>query len=138
MKFNGIEFAKKMREGKCVDLHGNVVCSLELWERIASIIEDQSDEVDRLLNLMCKIDREQAERIQEEYVPYEQYEELLEENKQLKLKHGFFYRGARGSGKTYELAQMMRNEAVDKLVQMLVGRYHEFMKQVAKEIIDEN
>lgn len=141
MNFNGKEFAKKMRDGKCVDLHGHVVCSLELWERIASIIEDQSDEVDRLLNYMCKVDREQEERIQEEYVPYEQYEELLEENKvlkykleetylsaeglkmenvklkeeneQLRAKQTFVaYKGARGSGKRYEIMKHNKDNAL--------------------------
>lgn len=86
MEFNGKEFAKKMRDGKSVDLYGNVVCSLEVWERIASMLEGQADEIDRLLNLLCKIDRMQEEHIQENYVPYEQYEELLEENKKLKAQ----------------------------------------------------
>ena len=63
MNTNGREFAKKMREGKCVDFYGNVVCSLEMWEKIASIIEEQSNEIDNLLNLMLKIDTQQAEKI---------------------------------------------------------------------------
>jgi len=96
MNFNGIEFAKKMREGKTVDVYGNVVCSLDMWEKIARTIEDQADEIDRLLDLMCKFDREQEERIQEEYVPYEQHEQLLEENKDLKYKLEETYLSATG------------------------------------------
>lgn len=67
------EFAKRMREGKSVDLYGNVVCSLDMWEKIASIIEEQYDEIERLLNMILKIDREQGKRI----------EELLKENERL-------------------------------------------------------
>ena len=67
------EYAKAMRDFKCVDLYGNVVCSLDQWEKIASIIERQHDEIERLLNMILKIDREQGKRI----------EELLKENERL-------------------------------------------------------
>ena len=86
MMNNGRKYAEKMRNSKNLDNSGNVICSLEQWERIATMLEEQDDEINRLLDLMCKFDREQEERIQEEYVPYELYETLLEENKDLKNK----------------------------------------------------
>ena len=76
------------------------------------MLEEQADEIDRLLNFLCKVDREQEERIQEEYVPYEQYEELLEENKRLRASRIYIgYRGARGSGKRYAIMWHPKNDA---------------------------
>lgn len=34
------EFAKAMRENKVIDKNGNVICSKELWEQIANMIEN--------------------------------------------------------------------------------------------------
>ena len=59
MAFNGKEFAKRMRESKCVDYYGDVVCSLDMWEKLARIIEKQSTEIDRLRDLTRNIDGEQ-------------------------------------------------------------------------------
>ena len=37
------EYAKQMRENAVEDNNGNVICSVELWEQIASIIESTAD-----------------------------------------------------------------------------------------------
>lgn len=44
-KFNHKEYAKQMRENCYKDENGNIICSAELWEHIASIIESCTDVV---------------------------------------------------------------------------------------------
>lgn len=38
-EFDYKEFARQMRENVIKDHNGNIICSPELWEQIASIIE---------------------------------------------------------------------------------------------------
>ena len=38
------EFARQMRENKVTDENGNIICSPELWELIASTVESKSGE----------------------------------------------------------------------------------------------
>ena len=40
-------FAKAMRENPCKDSNGNVICSPELWEMVASIIENSGETIYR-------------------------------------------------------------------------------------------
>ena len=52
-EFDHKEYARQMRENCAKDQNGNIICSAELWEQIASIIESTADvvpksEVDRL------------------------------------------------------------------------------------------
>lgn len=44
-EFNHKEYAKQMRENCAKDYNGNIICSAELWEQIASIIENTADVV---------------------------------------------------------------------------------------------
>jgi hypothetical protein len=44
-EFNHKEYAKQMRENCAKDYNGNIICSAELWEQIASIIENTTDAV---------------------------------------------------------------------------------------------
>ena len=44
MEFNARKYAEKMRNSKNLDNNGNVICSLEQWERIATMLEEQDDE----------------------------------------------------------------------------------------------
>ena len=39
-KFDSKEYARQMRENCVKDHNGNIICSDELWEQIASIIEN--------------------------------------------------------------------------------------------------
>lgn len=38
-EFDYKEYARQMRENCIKDYNGNIICSAELWEQIASIIE---------------------------------------------------------------------------------------------------
>lgn len=44
-KFDCREYARQMRENCAKDQNGNIICSAELWEQIASIIESSADVV---------------------------------------------------------------------------------------------
>ena len=39
-EFDYKEYARQMRENCIKDYNGNIICSAELWEQIASIIEN--------------------------------------------------------------------------------------------------
>lgn len=45
---NKKKFATAMRENVCKDKNGCIICSPQLWEQIASIIESQETEIERL------------------------------------------------------------------------------------------
>lgn len=41
------EYARQMRENAVKDFNGNIVCSTEIWEQIASIIENIGTQKER-------------------------------------------------------------------------------------------
>ena len=45
-EFDYKEFARQMRENAAKDYNGNIICSPELWELIASIVERTPPEVE--------------------------------------------------------------------------------------------
>jgi hypothetical protein len=76
-EFDHKEYARQMRENCAKDQNGNIICSAELWEQIASIIESTANvvpksEVDDLKryiilneNIAIKCKRENGEQNEE-------------------------------------------------------------------------